>query len=304
MMFLFSILLGLHLAKLSSQVDLTENLLDSIDPKKFQIYYKNNSLTEETFTIKNNSKIINGYPVSIKGLPYLVSLGYLSSTGYWHYCGGSIVSNSQIITLKDCFANLGKNYNYYDFYTKNGYVLALLAGSDRMDVLKIRQQLKSEIFYIIDNIDYRDSDSIAILKTSVPIKFTDSVNKAILPTTSNPWVINGQSVVAAGWGTNEKNEASPSLHYTYMNVLNGMSNENECQGYEKNNYCCKDLSTRNGNICYGDGGGPLIHYENNQWVLYGVANFIFVDEKNQCINTMPGFFATLPNSWVMREIRN
>ena len=80
-MFLLSIVLGLLLTKLSSQVDLTKNLLDSIDPKKFQIYYKNNSLVEEISTIKNNSKIINGYPVSIKGLPYLVSLGYLSSTG-------------------------------------------------------------------------------------------------------------------------------------------------------------------------------------------------------------------------------
>ncbi|CAF1149285.1 unnamed protein product [Brachionus calyciflorus] len=254
--------------------------------------------------INENSKIINGEISSISKFPFMISLGYLTQTSYFHICGGSIINTNQILSAKHCVSDLGLNYNPDKFYKENGFLLVVVSGTSQIQSSIILNKLKQKEVYKVKKLEYKEKDDISILTLDNYLNFTKSIEKVQIPLSNDSAVLNGKEVIAVGWGVNEKGELSTVLNQANLTVLNGMKLESECEGLHENNYCLKDLSSKKANVCYGDSGGPLLFMENKKWTVYGTASFVFTDQTGNCLNQLPSFYAKLPTSWAWIKISN
>lgn len=90
-------------------------------------------------------------------------------------------------------------------------------------------------------------------------------------------------------GLNNRESVSKELHQIQLKVF---TNETMCKKYNHKTYCLRDNTKKMSNICYGDGGSPMmIIRKNSIWHLYGVASFTSVDKSVfTCINNEPSYF--------------
>ncbi|RNA13081.1 hypothetical protein BpHYR1_017492 [Brachionus plicatilis] len=147
-----------------------------------------------------------------------------------------------------------------------------------------------------------DPEDIAVLTVTEQIVFNSNTSAVQLPNSTDPSVIFGKNVTILGWGQTETGTPSNYLLKARMTVLNSLPQQTECEGFDKEHYCIRDLEGDNSNACFGDSGGPLI-YRQNEWVQYGITSFGFVDMFQQCDNTRPSFFAMVPLllSWLDQQ---
>ncbi|RNA13070.1 suppressor of tumorigenicity 14 -like protein [Brachionus plicatilis] len=239
------------------------------------------------------SKVVNGKPASISSYPFMVSIGYLADNFYYHVCGGSIVNDRKIITAKHCVQSLTTYYDAPTFYNLNGYVLVAISGISNLEALSTIPGLESSNINMVKKIYYQ-KDDISILELFLPMVFTSEVNRVFVPGANDKNKIFGRNVTTLGWGATEAVKVSPILMSANLTVLNGQTNERECQGFQDDNYCVIDFSSANTNVCYGDSGGPLLYLDNNKWFIYGVASFVFANSNGDCLNKKPkiSFFLT------------
>lgn len=102
-------------------------------------------------------------------------------------------------------------------------------------------------------------------------------------------------------GTDSQSSLSPNLKQSVLKVVNTRSictrtNTNN------NNYCALD-DTNSSNACYGDSGGPLMHYRDGRWYLYGLTSFVLT-QAAKCYPSLPSFYTIIPNyfEWIANII--
>lgn len=253
--------------------------------------------------------VINGFPAPSGAFPFIVSLGLINQTNYLHRCGANIISQNFILTAAHCVKDIGNNYDPQSYRRKTGKSLVVIAGIENLDPSAAFPETQIYLIQKISfNINYRsitDPYDIAVLKTSRKISFNSRVSTIRLPSSSNPAVVFGKRMVVLGWGITETGKPSNQLRMAQMNSINFMGSRGECQGLDSKFYCMKDLTSSQSNVCFGDSGGPMINFENNQWVLYGLTSFGQSNNQGECINTFPAFFTMVPSlmSWIRLQTR-
>ena len=302
MLFNFILINLIALISSSKDPDILETIIKKVDKKNFKIQV-NPTL---------NEKIINGETADLGNFPFMLSLGILSQDSYFHRCGGTIISNKYIITAAHCVKDLGDSYNFTSFYQEKKRVLVVVTGTETITGLNFMSLFDQGNIYLVNNIKVNPSyvnvtnpNDIAILTINKLVSFSPSVFGISLPMISNPSVIFGQTATTLGWGLTELGFLATKLLKTRLDVLNGTPLQSECGSFYTDNYCVKDTSGRNSNVCFGDSGGPLIKFENDKWVFYGITSFVIVDENRKCVNTAPSFFSMVPKlmPWISTQIK-
>lgn len=135
---------------------------------------------------KLQPRIVGGHDTALGEYPYMASLrAFVTNTGF---CGGTIITNFHIVTAAHC--TLG-------FYSDPSNIFVVVGAYDRrtdgrpfsVDRIKRHPEFKHK------NLQH----DIAIVKTSIPIQFSQMVHPIALPTLSLPFM-GGLRSVAVGWG--------------------------------------------------------------------------------------------------------
>ncbi|XP_049809526.1 trypsin alpha-3-like [Schistocerca nitens] len=220
--------------------------------------------------------IVGGTNVSIELVPWQVSV----QTGGSHYCGGSIISKSWVLTAAHCI-HVSKSYQ-------------IRAGTADLKQGQLYSVVRKTIHERYNVLAY-DCD-VAVLKIRGQFKLGDKV-KIVRLATSRPQ--EGASVLVSGWGaTSEGGSTSNFLLSTTVKVVSvydcrrcypsvGLTNTMMCAGVPAGG---KDS-------CQGDSGGPLVHGKK----LVGVVSF----GKGCARPGYPGVYADVVSlrKWITQKAR-
>ncbi|XP_075981071.1 trypsin-like [Anticarsia gemmatalis] len=190
--------------------------------------------------------IVGGQEADIKDYPFQVSISIRFSNDIEHFvCGGSIISDSYILTAAHCVSDkpektivrAGSNWH------KNGTVIPVAKYVRHPD-------------YGVDN--RFDSDA-AVIKTVNPIQFTDVIKPVKLPVKHRP--LKDNSVVAlSGWGITDIGMPGEDrlLHVKFPVVNHYVCWTTATKYITRNMWCGGDFEAGGLGPCKGDSGGGAV----------------------------------------------
>jgi plasminogen len=239
------------------------------------------------------NKIINGEDAFPNSWPWMISLRTKQNNLFLHLCGGSILDETTILTAAHCISEPEPS-------------LFVVVGAHEYDGPFDNHSIYSiSKAYIHPNYDENEiRNDISILKLNRPISFSNKVYPVCLPSSSNMSIIYEKKVVVIGWGlvTEPENETiSPSvLQKALLKVINNSSVCSVVSNYNPSeNYCLiEDMLSPDTNICNGDSGGPMLYFDGEKWIVFGVASFVVKllngQNSTRCSARNPSFYASVP----------
>ena len=250
----------------------------------------------------NSKRIIGGQDANANSWPWTVSIRYYDGVYvYDHYCTGTLIAADTVLTAASCV------------YGKNPSNLIILVGMHARNSISL-----SNVAFVrsyayngaYNGNSLTKGNDIALIKLRSPVALSNKVQIACLPKTSSDYTsLINKKLVTVGWGStngvNSNAYYSAYLKQTALTLLN--SNNAACTtiSYNQNNlFCAKDL-IYSSNICFADGGAPLMAQIGGRWYVYGVVSFL-ISNNNVCVNAKPSYYTSVPyfltwiNTWSPR----
>ncbi|XP_005171071.2 transmembrane protease serine 3 [Danio rerio] len=227
-----------------------------------------------------SSRIVGGNVSKSGQVPWQVSLHYQNQ----YLCGGSIISESWILTAAHCVFGFAQPV-LWDVY----------AGLINLPLSKAEAHSVEKIIYHANFRSKSFSYDIALIKLALPLTLNDQIAPICLPNYGESFK-NGQMCLISGWGaTVDSGETSLSLHVAQVPLL---SNK-ECRklGLTNWNVCTEFL--RGVGTCQGDSGGPLA-CQGSAWTLVGTGSW---DENCGKVNK-PGIYTSISEAltWIQEQM--
>ncbi|CAH1154395.1 unnamed protein product [Phaedon cochleariae] len=213
-------------------------------------------------------RIFGGQDAAPGQFPYIVSIQQCGLFTCEHYCGGSILAPSWILTAGHC----------YSYGPKYQVVAGIQNISEKSEW---RQTVAVDKFHVhekyIGNVNPND---IALIKLEEPLTYSDRVQPIPLPEPNSFY--SGDAVVS-GWGQISGNFFSiypDTLQFQKSTVLTN----DECMAlieaklhgqrnpYDVNSNVCTGNPVSHRGICSGDSGGPVV----GEGVVVGLASYSFI----------------------------
>ncbi|XP_051156160.1 chymotrypsin-2-like [Leptopilina boulardi] len=191
-------------------------------------------------------KIINGEDAKFGEIPYQVSLQKIAKN--FHFCGGSILSETYVITAAHCVVS------------KNASDIQVIAGTLKLSEPKSIHHVDEIIVHKFYNRKDSWKNDIALLKIQDHFILSDVIQ--IIPLPESKMIIEAnQKAVVSGWGRLKYLGPKPD-HLQRAEILT--ADQNYCRKvYRKHGYsihdsqiCAYDPNIKRGS-CKGDSGGPL-----------------------------------------------
>jgi len=237
------------------------------------------------------SKIVGGTITEKNEYPWQV--GLTSRTGNKPYCGGSLISNKEVLTAAHCTAN-----------SRASDIFVLLGEHD---VTSPDGELKVAVCKVTNNPSYRSRTTdfdFAVLTLCDPVTFTRTVSPVCLPSTAGQGVeYEGVDAIVSGWGTTSSGGWQPDKLMevgvkTMSNAQCTASNTAYTPGQITERMIC--ASNPGKDSCQGDSGGPLI-------TKSGVSNYLIgvVSWGNGCAEeNAPGVYSRVTNqlAWIQSNM--
>jgi trypsin len=211
---------------------------------------------DETFPGKQTtSRIVGGTPATAGQVPYIYSLRRTS-----HSCGGSILSETKLITAAHCVqgaAPTAITIRYNSLQHASGGTLVNIAS------IVVHPQYSSS------TIDY----DVATMRTAAPLTLggtqTNADSIALVPAGYDPNP--PDSVLVSGWGTtSESGSLSANLLVVNIPVITrAQCNQQYGAGSITARMFCAGVPAGGIDACQGDSGGPYVINVNGQDLLAG-----------------------------------
>ncbi|XP_059476938.1 trypsin-1-like [Neocloeon triangulifer] len=202
---------------------------------------------------KAGDKIVGGSPAAAGEIPWQVSLQYTSG---FHFCGGSIISETYILTAAHCSTG----------QTPNG--VRVITGTLRT----AQPGATYNVATININPDYSSSTftgDIALWEIRGQIAF--DANTAAVPLAQGK-AADGTPTLVSGWGTTSAGgSASPVLLRVVVPIYNHAQCESDYAGFGgvPQDQICAGVPEGGVDSCQGDSGGPLYF----DGVIHGIVSW-------------------------------
>uniref|UniRef100_T1GLW0 Peptidase S1 domain-containing protein n=1 Tax=Megaselia scalaris TaxID=36166 RepID=T1GLW0_MEGSC len=196
-------------------------------------------------------RVIGGTDAKLNSAPFVVSIEEQTSSGYEHYCGGSIINANWILTAAHCITSKALASRTVIFAGCTN-----IANPEATCVKRTIASYKNHNLYTGGVAPY----DIALIKVNQPYSFSSSVASIALPkANSEP----SGDCTLYGWGS-VSTTLTPVFPVNLQQVVLPIISMKECEAalgsaavnVHKTNVCAGPLSGGKG-ICASDSGGPL-----------------------------------------------
>lgn len=212
------------------------------------------------------TRIVGGEPAAASTWGWAVSIRnrYTGS----HFCGGSIISDTHILTAAHC--------------TIDSFASTLRVYAGTTSSSSSAGQVRS-VSKITNHPSYSSStyrNDIAILKLSSPLDLNAlGVDLVCLPdgSTSGEYPPANIDLVAVGWGVTSQGSNIVSPYLQQVTVQSVSSTSSYCRNsgvVDSSTQMCAGVMPAGGkDTCQGDSGGPLLMFtSNNVWEQVGITS--------------------------------
>jgi len=210
-------------------------------------------------------EIVGGTDTTIATNPWQVSL---QSSGGSHFCGGSIINSSWILTAQHCVNSGGS-------ISAPGRVVAGITRVSQSSTGQIRTV--AQVYVYPGYVDASKGKDAALLRLSSPLDLSGTNAKSIGLVTAadasagvtNPGVVSR----ITGWGTTSSGGSlSDNLKTADVNII---SNSSAQSSYPQETITADQLAAAapGKDTCQGDSGGPLTVLKSGVRVLAGITSW-------------------------------
>ncbi|HEY4955870.1 MAG TPA: serine protease [Gemmatimonadaceae bacterium] len=209
--------------------------------------------TVNRFLNHEDPKIVGGIPAPTGAYPWQVSLGvsWIADPYRAHFCGGSVISASWIVTAAHCLENTSTKDV---IVTAGTHLLGSETGGARRNVKRI---------IVKSNFDPQTmNNDVALIELLEPLELDPAIQPIRLLSSAEEGGLlqKGTQLTVTGWGTTRQN-GKPVRDLRYVEVpLVERATCNRPLAYDSQisvNMICAGVAAGGVDACQGDSGGPL-----------------------------------------------
>jgi hypothetical protein len=256
---------------------------------------------EKPVATAKDARIIGGTTAVAGTWPFIASLRYSSNNG--HFCGGSVITPTAILTAAHCVTNGAAVYAPSSLYVVTGQTSLSATSGQRIRVARII------VHPSWNKATWAGDAAILVLAsaTSAPtIAIANTTNEAnALAAGAWEWT--------AGWGSQSPLQPdNNSIGATWPDALQNAALHTytaaACNGYYQsttfsNWQLC--VGREDATFCNGDSGGPhVVQTASGQWVQIGITSFTVLNQGWSCTYKYSGVTRTAPLfAWMVAALR-
>uniref|UniRef100_A0A8C9GZN9 Proteasome 20S subunit beta 10 n=1 Tax=Piliocolobus tephrosceles TaxID=591936 RepID=A0A8C9GZN9_9PRIM len=202
-----------------------------------------------------SQRIVNGENAVPGSWPWQVSLQ--DSSGF-HFCGGSLISQSWVVTAAHCNVSPGRHFVVLGEHD-------LSSNAEPLQVLSISRAITHPSWNPIPM-----NNDVTLLKLASPAQYTTRISPVCLAS-SNEALTEGLTCVTTGWGrlSGVGNVTPARLQQVALPLVT----VNQCQQYWGSDITDSMICAGGGaSSCQGDSGGPVCQ-KGNTGVLIGTLSW-------------------------------
>ncbi|CAF2745169.1 unnamed protein product [Rotaria sp. Silwood2] len=248
------------------------------------------------------SRIVGGENALESSWPMIVSMRWILDD--YHRCGGTILSNSYILTAAHCL---------HGFVSNPPIGVTIAVGMTNISDSKQIRRTVDHIYihpnYIGRQDNYRHDIALMHINQSLMIDHNRILTKTCIhrvnpPMLNNQYIKNGTRLTVIGWGETKQNHfQSPTI--LQQAEVYAIDNENSiCRAAMNDSEIqfCTGLPEGGKDSCQGDSGGPIFQWTGQYWEQVGI-----VSHGNGCAQPgYPGVYTRLSfyYDWINDILKN